>query len=226
MTRHLVSLALAAALLINPAVAGTLIDLSAEASRPAPNDLLRATVFIEATDTNPAELARRVNGELAQALKMAKGKPALTVKTGGQHSFPVYGKNRLIENWRMRAELLIESRDAAAVSELLGQLQQQRLALANIQQLPAPETRRQVEDEATRDALQAFEARAQLVAGILGKPYRIRQLNIQHAGNHYPMPMPVARSVAMMADAAPPVPVEAGTTQLTTVISGQIELVD
>ncbi len=222
---HLLSLALAS-LLANPVIAGTLIDLNAEASRPAVNDLLRVTVFVEATDNNPAELARRVNGEVAQALKSIKGKPAVTVKSGGQHSFPVYGQNRKIENWRMRSELLLESRDAAAVSELLGQLQQQKMAVASIQQLPEPETRRQVEDDTTRDALQAFESRAKLIASALGKSYKIKQLNIQQAGGTLPhFPMPMARAAGLAMDAAP-APLEAGTSQLTTVISGQIELAD
>lgn len=205
--------------------AGTVVELSAEASRPAVNDLLRATVFVEASDSNPAELARRVNQDLAQALKVARAMPAVTVRTGSQHSFPVYGQNRRIETWRMRAELLLESRDAAAVSTLLGQLQQHKLALAQIQQLPAPETRRQVEDETTRDALQAFEARARLVASTLGRTYWIRQLNIQQTGAGQPVPMPMMRTAAVAMEAAP-APLEAGTTSLTTLISGQIELAD
>lgn len=204
--------------------AGTLVDLGAEASRPAVNDLVRVTVYAEASDSNPAELARRVNGEIAQALKVAKARPEIAVKTGGLHSYPVYAQNRKLESWRMRSELILESRDAAAVSELLGQLQQQRLAVGALQHLPAPETRRQVEDEATRAALQAFEARARLVAEALGKPYRIKQLNIQQSGGGQP-PMPMLRASAMSMEAAP-APLEAGTTLLTTTIGGQIELGD
>lgn len=207
-----------------PVWAGTLVELSAEASRPAVNDLIRVSVYAEASDSNPGELARRVNGEIAQALKVAKAKPEITVKSGGQNSYPVYAQNRKLESWRMRSELIIESRDAAAVSELLGQLQQQRLAVGALQQLPAPETRRQVEDETTRAALLAFEARARLVAGVLGKPYKIKQLNIQQSGGMQP-PMPMLRASAMSMEAAP-APLEAGTTQLTTTIGGQIELGD
>ena len=231
MSRHPIcaSLMLACALsapLFSPAVtAGTLVDLNAEASRPAANDLLRATVFVETSDSNPAELARRVNAEIAQALKTLKARPSISVKSGQQHSYPVYGQNRRIETWRMRSELVLESRDTAALSEALGQLQQHKLAIGSLQQLPAPETRRQVEDDTTRDALQAFEARARLVATALGKPFRIKQLNIQQSGSVPPMPMPMARAAAMSMDAAP-APLEGGTSQLTTVIHGQIELGD
>ena len=46
-------------LLSAAALAGTTVDLTAEASRPAANDMVRATVFAEANGNNPADLARR-----------------------------------------------------------------------------------------------------------------------------------------------------------------------
>jgi predicted secreted protein len=56
--------------------AGTTVDLTAEASRPAANDMVRATVFAEASGSNPAELARRVNQDIAEGLKVIKARPA------------------------------------------------------------------------------------------------------------------------------------------------------
>ena len=206
------------------ALAGTTVDLSAEASRPAANDMVRATVFAEASGSNPAELARRVNQDIAEGLKTIKGKAGVSVKSGHQSTFPVYGQNQKIESWRMHSELVLESRDAATVSELLGQLQQMRLAIGSVSQLPAPETRRKVEDEATRDAIGAFRQRAAVVADVLGKPYKIRHLNIQQSGQMPPMPI-MRASRAAMAEAAPP-PLEAGESLVTTTVSGQIELAD
>lgn len=205
--------------------AGTTIDLTAEASRPAANDLVRATVFAEASGSNPAELARRVNQNIAEGLKTIKAKPGVSVKSGHQSTFPVYAQNQKIESWRLNAELVLESRDAAAVSELLGQLQQMRLAVSSVSQLPAPETRRKVEDETTRDAIGAFRQRAAVVAEVLGKPYKIRHLNIQQGGQMQPMPIMRASRAPMAAEAAPP-PLEAGESLVTTTVSGQIELAD
>ena len=125
----------------------------------------------------------------------------------------------------MRSELILESKDLGAVSDLLGKLQQMKLAVGNVTQMPSAETRRQVEDETTRDAIRAFQLRAAVVAEQLGKKWQIKQMNIQQAGQ-YPQPMMrAARGVAMMADAAP-APLEAGESQLTTSIHGQIELAD
>lgn len=212
-------------LLAGTAQAGPTIELNAEASRPAANDMIHATVYSEASGKNPADLARQVNQDIAEALKVIKAKAGVTVKSGQQNTYPIYGQNQKIDNWRMRSELLLESKDVAVVSELIGKLQQMRLALGNINQLPSPETRQKVEDDTTRDAIRAFQARAVVVANIFGKPYRIKELRVQQDGG-FPLP-PMERARPMAAAAAPaPMPIEAGESQVTTSISGQIELAD
>lgn len=219
------SLSLFASLLLSSAAqAGTLIDLNAEASRPAVNDLIQVSVYSEASGSNPADLAKKVNQAVAEALKVIKATPGVSVKSGRQHTYPVYGQNQKIENWRMRSELAIESKEAATVSELVGNLQQMRLAVGNLSQLPSPATRLAVEEESTKEAIRAFQKRAAAVAEVFGKPYRIKQMSIQQNGSP---PMPIMRQrVAMMAADAAPMPLEAGESLITTHISGQIELVD
>ena len=212
-------------LLCTAAGAGTIVDLTAEASRPAANDMVRATVSAEASGSNPGELARRGNQDVAEGLKVIKARPGISIKSGHQSTFPVYSQNQKIESWRVRSELILESRDAAAVSELLGQLQQMRLAVSDVSQLPTPETRRKVEDEATREAIGAFRQRAAVVAEVLGKPYTIRHLSIHQSGQMPPMPRAGRAMVAEMA-AAPPVPMEPGESLVTTTVSGQVEMAD
>lgn len=217
----IVSLALLGA---SAAQAGTTIDLAAEASRPAANDQVQAMVFVEARGANPAVLARQVNQEIAGALQLIRGKTGVQAKSGNQSTYPVYSREQKIEGWQMRSEIVLESRDLAAVSELLGELQQRKLAVGQVSQIPSPETRRRVEDEATRDAIRAFQARAEVIAAALGKPWKIKQLAVSQQGG--PQPVPIFRAAkAMLAEAAP-APLEAGESQLTTTVSGQIELGD
>ena len=223
MKKALIALLVFASIVTPMAHAGAMIELAAEASRPAPNDMVRASIYSESTGNNPAELARRVNQEIAAALKVIRDQPAVSVKSGQQSSYPIYGKAQKIESWRMRSELILESKDLATVSDLIGKLQQMHLALGSVSQMPSPETRRQVEDETTRDAIRAFQSRAAVVAEQLGKTWKIKQLNIQQGGGG-PMPM-MRASRAMLAEAAP-APLEAGESQLTTTIGGQIELAD
>lgn len=207
------------------AQAGALVDLAAEASRPAANDMVRASVYSEASGKNPGELAQRVNADIAEALKLIRARSGVSVKSGQQSTYPVYTQGQKIDGWRMRSELVLESKDQGGVSELLGKLQQMRLAVGEVSLLPSPETRRKVEDEATREAIQAFQNRAAVIAGQLGKGWKIKQLSVQQGGGR-PMPMMRAARGVMMAAEAAPAPLEAGESLVTTNVSGQIELAD
>jgi predicted secreted protein len=221
-TRHIAPLLLGvgAAIIAATAAAGTQIDLSAEGSRSAPNDLARATVFAEATGPSAAELSRRVNAQIAEGLQLTKKYAALMMRSGSNQTSALYGKNGRIDGWRVRSELIIESKDLPAISEALGKLQN----LLNVEQLtllPAPDTRKQAEDAAIGDAIAAFRGRAKLVADALGKPYRIHKLAVHT--QQRPI-VPVMRA-AMMAEAAS-MPVEAGEATVGVTVSGQIELVE
>ncbi|NMG75524.1 SIMPL domain-containing protein [Aromatoleum diolicum] len=229
--RHLLALPLALLLLGNvhaaaaePARAPTTVELSAEASRPARNDMATAILYFQADDKSPAALSRQVNAAIAAALEQTRTYPAVKAKTSGASTFPVYGKEgRKIEGWRMRSEIHLESRDIAALSELLGKLQSS-LALASLAMQPAPDTRKSTADLAATDAIHAFQARAQSIAGTLGKPYRIRHLSVTYGGNQRPV-FPVMKSAAFAADAAP-MAVEAGESEIAVTVSGTIELSD
>lgn len=209
-------------LLAAPAFAApTLIELSAEASRPAVNDLLRATVSAEASGATPGDLAKQVNNLIANALKTTKAYPSVKTQSGGSNTYPIYAKGGKIESWRMRSELSLESGDVAALSELLGKLQTS-LQVSNLQLQPSPETRKKVENEAMLDALAAFKSRAKVLADALGQPYHIKQLSVNSTGMIV-QPMFRGAAKAMLSDAAP-MPVEAGESQISATISGQIEL--
>jgi predicted secreted protein len=209
--------------LVSSAFAGPLVDLSAEASLPAVNDMARATLYSEASGSNPAELARRVNGDIAEALKVAKASSAVTVKSGQQSTWPVYAQGTRIETWRMRSEIVVEAKDPAAMSDLIGKLQQMKLAVGNVAMMPSPEMRRKVTDEAVREAIRDFQKRAELVAGQIGQPWRIRKMSVNQSSG--PTPVPVMRAARGMAMAeAAPAPIEAGDSLITATVTGQIEL--
>jgi predicted secreted protein len=200
---------------------GTLVDFSVEASRPAKNDMARATVYAEASGANPAELAKRVNIAIDAALKSAGTFPKIKTQSSGMRTYPSYNRDGRITGWRMRSELALETLDMTALSELLGRLQE-TLAVGQLVLLPSPETRRQCEDEATLEALAAFQAKAKLIADALKKTFRIRQMNMSGS---QPMERPMMMRASKMAamDAAP-APIEAGESRVSVTISGQIEL--
>jgi len=64
-----------------------------------------------------------------------------------------------------------------------------------------------------------------VIAETLGKSYRIKRLSIQQSG--FAQPMPMLRAARMeMASAMAPTPIEAGESQVSTTVSGEIELAD
>lgn len=206
--------------------AGTLIDFRVEVQAGVPNDLGRATAYAEMSGPDAAEVARKVKAAIANGLSLAKSQPGVAVKSGNTHTWPVYGKNgRAIESWRMRAEIVLESRDAAALSTAVGKLQGNGLAVGSLNFSPAPETLRQAEDDATLAAIDAFTAKAARIAASLKKPYRIRQMSV-NGNNHFPQPYPAARGAMLMAAEAAPMPTEAGESNVSVNIGGQIELLD
>lgn len=217
---------LAAPLLAADAGSTRTIEFSADASRPAANDQVVAVLYVERTGTDAAALAREVNRVAAAALDTARPYNGIKTQSAGTSTWPVYGKEGRgrIESWRMRSDIRLEGRDVATVSELIGKLQS-TLALAQVVMQPAPETRRKAVDEATVDALHAFEKRAELIAGTLGKRYRLYQIVVSETGT--PMPIYARMRAAPMAAAdAAPAPLEGGESQIGVNVSGRVELLD
>lgn len=218
------SLLVAALAISLPAAAGTLVELAAEASLPASNDMVRAVVYAEASGSNAGEAAQKVNRDIAEALRLARTQSDVSARSGNQHGWPLYGNGQKLEGWRVRSELLLESTELTSMSVLLGRLQQMRLAIGEVSLQPRPETRRQVEEAATREAIKAFQKRADVVAGQLGKPWRLKQLSISQGGG---IPMPMMRgSMESMKASAAVMPLEGGESRISVSVSGQVELAD
>jgi len=204
---------------------GTLIDFRVEARKMVANDLGQATAYVETNGSNPGEVANRVKAVLGEALEMAKAEPAVIVRSGGTHTWPIYAKGgRTIEGWGMRAELVLESRDAGALANLVGRMQP-LLAIGSLHFIPAPEMRRKAESDATLEAIAAFRTQAGRIAGVMKKPFRIRQMSIS-GPNQPPSPRTAARGAALMSAEAVPMPVEAGESSISVVVSGKIQLLD
>jgi len=197
------------------------VNLSAQGSAPAQNDLARAEAYAEVTGPDVKSVAVSVNKVIADALNRARAYPTVKVRTTQTDTWPVYAQNtRSISAWRMRSTLSLESSDVAALSTLVGVLQS-NMAIGNLRVEPAADTLARAQDEATLAALAAFQARAALVAKALNSPYRIKSIDI---GMHMPAPVFRARMAADQAMTATAAPVEAGQSDITIQVSGSIEL--
>jgi len=197
-----------------------LVTFSAQADREVPNDLLSAVLAAEQEGADPAQLADAVNRTMQRALAIAQGYRSVKVRSGNYQSYPMQEKGRIVR-WRVRQELRLESADFASAAELIGKLQA-TLVVGGMSVSLSPETRRQAENALTSEALAAFDERARVVREAMkSKSHRIKELQI--SGGDQPRPM-LQSMRTMSAESVAPPAIEAGTTRITTTVSGTIQL--
>ena len=206
---------------------GTLVELQVSARQIVPNDLMIATLFVELSDPDSAKLANEVNRKLNETLKISRQYAAIKASSSSYQTWPVYHNNgKTLERWRARAELRLESRDFALMSEVLGKLQSQ-VQLGGLGFAVSDEARQKAEDGLVSQAIQAFRHRAELSRQALGAAgYQIRKLNLQGQGDYAPVRPLFAKTMMserVVAGVAAP-DVEAGNTQVTLTASGVVAI--
>jgi len=186
------------------------------------NDLLVAVLYAREEGRDPRAVAERVNRAAAWGVQRAKAAADIEVETLDYRTQPLYERNgQLSGRWRISQSIRLQSGDSAALSELLGELQE-RLALQSLDYQLSPERRGAAEDELIATALARFRQRAELVAESMGAAgYRVLQVDINTPrGGQRPM---MLRSAAM-ADAAPGPAIEAGDQRVQVQLRGSIRL--
>ena len=94
------------------------------------------------------------------------------------------GETRIV-GWRAIQQLQLEGEDFGEVTALVTELQQ-KLQVRSMEFMPTRDTRKRVENELTTQALKAFAARAQLIAGAMGSSrYEVVELAVGSAPRPY-----------------------------------------
>jgi predicted secreted protein len=198
------------------------IQLNADASMQVENDTLSARLYAQREGSDLSRLADEVNRKITQAVARVKQVEGVTLQTQGYHTYPVYQQQRL-SGWRVRQSIHLESRDAAKLSRLLGELQSS-LALESLQYNVSPAQRQTAEEQLIGQAIDAFQQRAALVTKQLGRSdYRLVEMHINTSGEVIQPRRLRAGVMAMEASVAPP-SLEAGSQTLQVNVSGTIEL--
>ncbi len=203
-------------------------SLHSEASAEVDNDLMIATLMVEAEDRDPAVLASKVNSAMSWAVNVLRPFGALKTKTRDYQTYPRYdsSKNRKLIGWRASQSIQIETDDFEAAGKAIQKLQE-RLQVKGIQLAAKPETRAAAADELINKALSTFKKRATLVQRNMGATgYKILDVNIQSDQPNRPMYDMAAvqyenmRSSAMVSEPA----IEAGTSRVSVQIYGRVQL--
>jgi predicted secreted protein len=221
------SLALAgAAFATDPVPRYNTVELQSEAQRELPNDTVTASLYVELNDANPAALAAAVNKATNEALRVAREYSGVRVRSGNNQTYPVYAKGNVLQGWRARAEIRLESKDFDAASRLIGTLQA-GMQLGNTAFSVSPEARRKTENELIAEAIAAFKVRAEIVRGALGgRGYKIQRLNVNNGYSAPPPRFAVARAMAAGAPEASAPNFDAGVSLVTVTVGGAIEVLD
>lgn len=202
-----------------------IVNLSASASMEVTNDWL--TVHLQ-TSREGADLVV-VQGGLKQVLdaalaeaRRAAAPGALEVRTGSFQVGPRYGREGRINGWQGAAELILEGRDLARIATLAGRLN--GMAVSGTGYSISAQMQERHETELAAQAIARFRARAQDLAQQFGfAGYTLREVTIQNGAEMASAPM-LMRSMAASADAAAPVPIEAGKGTLSATVQGSVQL--
>jgi predicted secreted protein len=210
----------------DPAPRYNTVELQAEVQREVPNDTLGATLYVELNDSSPSALADAVNSRTNEALRVAGDYRGVRVRSGNNQTYPVYAKGNVLQGWRARAEIRLESRDFAAASALIGKLQA-GMQLGSLAFSVSPEARRLAENELIPEAVAAFKARAEIVrAALAGRGYKLQRLNVNSGYSGPPPRFAAARAMAAGAPEAVAPNFEGGVTLVTVTAGGAIEVLD
>jgi len=204
----------------NTPVTQPVINVTASATAPLPNDRMQAWLRVEVDNPDPVAAANDVNTKMGKALARAKAVKGVDAKTTAYSSYQIAERNQP-SKWRVSQTLELESGDFGALSALVSKIQSEDgLVLSGMGFSVGTAARRTAEDALTQQAIKAWQARAQAAAqGFGAASWRPGHVTVQ-AGDTMVRPQPMMRAAAgTMASA--PVAAEAGTSDITVTVSGE-----
>lgn len=200
------------------------LNLQAGASTEVAQDTVRITLAVELEAADQSTAGKRLSAALDEVVKRAKDTKGVEVRSGGYNVWPNSSSKGKITNWRGQGQVILESKDFDAASDLAAKLGD-KTAIANIQFLLSREAREAEERKLLTQAANAFRERALAAANAFGfSGYRIAKLDLS-GGGEVSMPRQMGAQMMMKDSAAAAgVPLEAGEVTVSVTVSGTIAL--
>lgn len=217
------SLILAAWLLLAPALASaTVLNLETQASAKVANDEMTVSLAAVRTGPSAAPLNEAVLSTLNDAVKTAKAVPGIKVRLGGVTTNPDWRDGKPA-GWQVRGELVLNSGDIKALSELIGRLGE-KLQIVGVNFGLSQETRLAQETRLLDEAAARFRARSAAAV----KAFGYQRYEIEELALNQPMPpRPMMQSMderAVSVASASPLPAEGGESEVVVSVSGRIKM--
>ena len=212
----------------NAAQPNNVIAFNVEAERQIERDLMQVNLFYQSEGKNLSELNKTVNTRLNKAIGIAKQYPAVAIQGNTRNTMVQYDGKGKQSGWMARVELMLESKDSQALSDVINALDD-TLAIENISASVSDEKLTHVENELTQAVLEKFKNKALLIQNTLQmKNYRVMDLNISAANEHNYARVyyePTAKSALTLSESASnAVPLENGKETVRMRVKGRIEL--
>lgn len=204
-----------------------IVSLSAEADTEIDNDVMLATLVVQAEAATSDALADAINTDMSWALEALEAHPGIERETRDYSTWPRYdtSQTRRLIGWRGSQNLTLESDDFAAMGEAIQTLQE-RLQVRDTTLAVSHAARRAASDALIDEALDAFERRAERVRRNLGAAgYRILEVDIRTEGQAFaPEVMMRAQMMEASASQIAEPGIAGGTSRLSVFASGRIRL--
>lgn len=201
------------------------VSLSASATVQVPQDVLTMTLSTQRDGPDAQTVQSQLKVALDTALSLAKREAKdglMEVHTGRFGLSPRYDRNGKLTGWHGSTELVLQGSDFARMGATAGKLQ--TLTVANASFGLTPEQRQNAQAQAQSQAIAQFRQRASEAAKSFGfSGYALVEANINASDFGGPRPGMLAMSARAGAEDAP-VPMEAGLTAVTVMVSGTVQL--
>ena len=204
------------------------LQLSASARREVAQDWLSVVVRAQIEGAEPVTVQSQLKSTLEAALASLRPRlqpQQLEVRSGSFAIVPRHNNQGRVTGWQGQADLMVEGRDFALVSQLAANVPRMSVAQADFSL--SREGRQQLEAEVQSQAVQNFRQRAHALAKDFGfAGYTLRQVSVSSADRAEPVVQPrlMMAADAVGGPAQAPIPLVAGKDEVRITVSGSIQL--
>ena len=222
----LATLTVIVAVCATQSVSAATLTLEASAKADISNDEMVVVMAFERDGTDLASINQSVNQALAAAIADAKKVVGVKARLGSINTNPNWTSQGKPSGWRVRGEVVMTSKELAALGTLTGQLGQ-KLQITSIQFRLSDDSRKDAEKRLIRDAAQAFKDKATDAAKAFGySGYTVKDIGLNQGFQVSVRPMSMMRGKADMVSmsGSAPVPTESGESEVIVTFNGSVDL--
>ncbi|TDQ56506.1 putative secreted protein [Mesocricetibacter intestinalis] len=205
-----------------------LVSFEVQSERELPRDLFQVRMFLNEEGQNLKNLNKVISDKLVQATELIKKQQAVEIQSNNRQTHVRYDDKGRKTGWRGSAELVLQSKDSTALSQLIDELSG-LMAIDNVNATVSSQSLARIEEEMTKEILGKFRHKAELISTSLqAKGYNIVRLDILAPSQRYPESEPRLYKMAAARNLerdTGPVQLEGGKAVIHMQLNGQIGLI-